>query len=534
MSDISTQIRGLIAITLFVLTVIFACNETAVPYPPAKQGPATPGMILPASSTQNNSNNTKIASPEKNNEPEKNQQDTKEAETDSTQEQTATQTDSTQGLAPATKAPAAKIPEYRKLNMSKLGYKLSPKMSPKMSPKISPKISPKLVTNASTIESMCIAPTGLGITGSIIQDVCRSFSTVTGLMYGPTGGDINNDDIIDCADYEADTEGKTGILFSIMCDEVFLKNDKVISAGFPIDTPPGKKMLYDLNQRTRAVTFQPFDSNINSTGSWTRGDESSYPVNLRGWISKTKAVLTRTPTFADLLPTVAIVGEDVLKGTIYLLSNALESNPDFQGKLDLFPVADTSSCKENPSTTTCYTEEQINAFGTGRRNMDYFGEILWTPNSAHLYALADDRRDPTLIVIEGNYIFDAANATVLLKSIEIQAGFKVDLSQARKRYFRLIQLEDELWLSVVFLDEFGIQVPIEVPMLGDMAPTMAAGTCLNVEQGLGSTCSKLTDIEGKYGHLFKGIDAFKEVSTTELEFDIDFSAPPKTADVIKK
>ncbi len=71
-------------------------------------------------------------------------------------------------------------------------------------------------------------------------------------------------------------------------------------------------------------------------------------------------------------------------------------------------------------------------------------------------------------------------------------------------------------------------------MLGDMAPTMAAGTCLNVEQGLGSTCSKLTDIEGKYGEKNKVIDAFKEVSTTELEFDIEFSAPPKTADEIKK
>ena len=347
-------------------------------------------------------------------------------------------------------------------------------------------------------DSECAQAENAGIFSLALGGACHSAGLASNLLLGDDGGDPGGDGNIDCADYDTNNDD-SGILMSLMCEDVMLQTPNVVSLGF------GE------SDGTFGVSFADFSSSDTTTakGSWTAGSENNFPANIRMWTGS---------SFSDLSGIIGINLSSLSAGTVYFDSTPFSDEMGFAMKVEVSFDAktDASSCATAPSDDNCHWQEV----------KIYSGEDEITngpPNGFHLKIWADNIDTPTFLAIEGKYRYSDANA----------GTFDNFIPEIRHVYFQVIEQNDIIWGKFAFTDTNDAAVTHSSDAVNTFLTSLATdGICSNDLATDGqnfseaSTCAALGVDTTLYTDLFTGSTDFENISSTFSLPDIFSTGAP--------
>ena len=216
-------------------------------------------------------------------------------------------------------------------------------------------------------ETKCSDGPDMGIFGLALGGACHTTGLASKLMLGSESGDNNKDGKVDCGDY---TEGKdNGIMLGLMCGDFFKRYDGI--KAFSFENKEKADFL--------ALSFADFNAadSLAAAGSWTKGDDTSYPANIRLWGSKTSFSALKGVFSANLSSLhageVQVDFENPLKAERMRVSSTFANNFDKK-----------SGCAANPNASNCVFQE-VKIY-----NPDDLNEN-GAPNGMHIRVLTDDK-----------------------------------------------------------------------------------------------------------------------------------------------
>ena len=342
-------------------------------------------------------------------------------------------------------------------------------------------------------ETKCSDGPDMGIFGLALGGACHTTGLASKLMLGSESGDNNKDGKVDCGDY---TEGKdNGIMLGLMCGDFFKRYDGI--KAFSFENKEKADFL--------ALSFADFNAadSLAAAGSWTKGDDTSYPANIRLWGSKTSFSALKGVFSANLSSLhageVQVDFENPLKAERMRVSSTFANNFDKK-----------SGCAANPNASNCVFQE-VKIY-----NPDDLNEN-GAPNGMHIRVLTDDKNAPTFYIIEGRYKYRAEKA----------AGFaQHGLGGTREIYFKTVQKSGQVWGQFNFLDENGNDV-LPGGLTDLIVAALKAGVCKSTVTGADvASCTEITP--ANYASLWLNRTGMDGMTTTPITTDFETGKPTKS------
>jgi hypothetical protein len=230
-----------------------------------------------------------------------------------------------------------------------------------------------------------------------------------------------------CAGYDPQGSDE-GILRGLLCNDDVRRLTRLQSAR--IDD--GKHEL--------ALRFEDFDAtdDIAALGSWTAagGAAGVFPAAIRGYTG---------PSGGALAPVFGLALASAARGRVLLDLAPIDVHA--RGAVDFDATQDASSCKSAPSREHCHWQE-----------VTLVGDEAAAPSAlvpgTRLTLLADDRRRPTIVIVEASVRLTADWAARTFADPTLPTSFK----DTRTLYMRAVVTSDVLWGSFVFRDAQGAEI----------------------------------------------------------------------------
>lgn len=355
--------------------------------------------------------------------------------------------------------------------------------------------------------SSCDSTKALGVFGGPVGAACFLSTLVQEMLYGKHG-DRDGDGRLTCADYVPNQDDQ-GLLFPMLCEPGMLALKKV------------KSLRFSENAKTFAVSFEDFDAGdqFNALGHWTAGglDTEIFPANMRVWAGNSSTTLP------------GLTAMRLKSGTDGWM--AFDLNPAgalLRGESTFRAIADAAACEKTPGRETCHSQE----FSISLPEDAVEGSIA---SSMRLTTLANKRRDPDFIVIEGKFRYSASVAEQLFGRTDLDPAFK----QVRDVYMRVVQKGHQIWGSMDYKDASGQTIQVPVPgttydltgiLRNGRSNIPYAGVCQNLGSDQWVDC---VDIDYKlYDALWVG-DASYTVPQPNYQLPVSFGSAPTKDGIVQ-
>ena len=359
-----------------------------------------------------------------------------------------------------TVAPAAKttFPQAGSVNMSAAGGKST-------------------TLNADTSKCESLSTDKIGMAAIALGAACHVGEFVEQLTTG-TDMDINNDNIIDCTDFDAKGAKEAGMLLTLLCEPNIKAQPGIVSFADGTGTD------------YFGISFADWGSN-GAAGQWT-ATSPSYPSNIRMYGGGGGFVAMNLKTATS--------------GTIYMNAAGLPEmaadagSGGWKGKIDVDFTADQgTNCATTPNSTNCVSMEIQSSNTSDGAN--------GPPSAFHLKVLAGglSARDaqPEFMLTELYMNWSDAKAAATFN----ESDASNPMYSLRGLYTQTIvdTVKNQTWVKVSFLDGNGAAIT------HSYFNSLNAGQC----QGLGSSTAATCAITvANYTSAFAGETVFEKTSKT--------------------
>ena len=340
-------------------------------------------------------------------------------------------------------------------------------------------------------ETNCSSSEGRGVFSYALGGACSLSPLVSQVLLGGPSGDYDNDGELTCADYDYAQEKKldSGILLALMCESVFRAKSNVT------------KMLFDSEgEGFLGISFEAFDTSSSAVGSWSSGNDASYPANVR---------LYTGASIESLSGLVAMNLKDRANGVVWVNAGA----DNFSAKISFSSPTDATNCKSSPSKTNCYYQDiriyTPSGLGGG------------APSGIHMQIWVDNKTEPSFYAIEGRYTYTASQADTIFADF---TPFK-DL---RDLYFKTVKVDSNLWGIFDFKGENSAN--IVYPTTGqDFLALLRnpAGVCQDLASSTRDNISGTCADSMKNLSIFEGSTTFAKI-TADPSTEVDFTTAKPT------
>jgi hypothetical protein len=279
---------------------------------------------------------------------------------------------------------------------------------------------------------------GGGILVQTTRMSCAATKFSVGALLGEEVSDTNADGIIACDEISKD---KASDLLVALCDAQVDKGQDVKEAS--VTKADGKNLK---------ISFSKAGS-FDVAGSWRSASGMDLPALIRLWR------LEDASTSPDIAMHVRdnSTFEFWTKADIKTVSNGQETIGE--GRLKNVSIRavmqnnqDTSKCADQPSSSTCLTQDVTIWFGSPAEVTGY----QVAPDGYRVRVLADDAKSPSFLAVEGMYVMSDANARWASVNAQTNDGSgQTFFENARTFYFQVIRYQDEVWGRMVIRDANG-------------------------------------------------------------------------------
>jgi hypothetical protein len=266
----------------------------------------------------------------------------------------------------------------------------------------------------------------LGIMGLALGGACHTSPMVAEMLLGSMDGDHNGDGKTDCDDltYAKANDKEAGIMLNLLCEDVMVQNDSIVSLGFEEDN------------EIFGISFADFENGTSAAGSWTQGNAASYPADIRIW---------NGASFEAPNGIVSLGLADVNNGKVQVQFS--EDGMGLAAAIEYSNKTSTSDCASNPSKDTCHWQDI-------RLHFDVADEANGEgpPDGFNLRIMADDKKDASFFALEGKYRYTAESAAAFFQGGDDNPCGSV-LANVRTIYYQVVQKGSEISGRFFFRDQ---------------------------------------------------------------------------------